>query len=258
MFRIATLNVHQGFHRWNERCHLVVEQLSDLSPDILCLNEISIPKDSGRWLWHEAKKLGLNYSYIQQTKTNMLSEDEGQAILSRFRVLESGHFNYQARGRIAQVVRLEIDGSVVDVYLTHLHHIAQEDGLRQYQVQRLLKWIDGRDQPDSVLICGDFNAIPGMQSIQLMQEKFQATQLLPTFPTALRQKDWGSENTEEHGASSPQFRPLIACLDYIWYQPTLRLVAGGLCFDKPSSRDNSLWPSDHIGIWADVEFQSEG
>jgi hypothetical protein len=29
----------------------------------------------------------------------------------------------------------------------------------------------------------------------------------------------------------------------------------GVCFNKPSPEDYSLWPSDHMGVWADLEFE---
>jgi hypothetical protein len=32
------------------------------------------------------------------------------------------------------------------------------------------------------------------------------------------------------------------------------IVDSGVCFNLPSSEDPSLWPSDHIGVWADLEF----
>jgi hypothetical protein len=32
------------------------------------------------------------------------------------------------------------------------------------------------------------------------------------------------------------------------------LIASGVCFDKPSPADPTLWTSDHAGVWADLEF----
>ena len=145
-FRIATFNLHQGFKRWQERRELIVEQLGALRPDVLALNEISVPLQSGRWLWQAAKeRLGLQYAFAQQTKSSGWSLDEAQGLLTRFPVVETGNLDYLARGRVAQVVRIEIEGQQVDVYVTHLHHVPEEDGLRQYQVQRLFQWIDSRD-----------------------------------------------------------------------------------------------------------------
>lgn len=248
-FRIATFNLHQYLRRWNDRRDLIVQQLVELNADILCLNEVSIPVDSGRWLWHRARDAGLRYAYLQQTKTGGLGDVEGQGILTRFTVLETGFLDFESRGRIAQVARLEFGGQAVDVYLTHLHHIRTEDGLRQYQVQRLLAWVDSRDAPYTRLICGDFNASPEMQSVQLMRQRFQPTQLEPTFTTPLRALvDPDPQFTGEFVGT------FVACMDYIWFAPPLKLMDTGRCFNKPSVNDPNLWPSDHVGVWADFEL----
>lgn len=248
-FRVATFNLHQNLRRWNERRDLIVQQLVELKPDILCLNEVSIPIDSGRWLWHHARDAGLRYNYLQQTKTSGLGEYEGQGILTRFPVLESGFFEFEARGRIAQVARLEVRNDVVDVYLTHLHHIRAEDALRQYQVQRILAWVDSRDAPGAHLICGDFNATPEMQSVQIMRQRFQPTQLEPTFATPLRALvDPDPQFTGEFVGT------FVACTDYIWFAPPVKLIDSGRCFDKPSASNDRIWPSDHVGVWADFEL----
>lgn len=248
-FRVATFNLHQDLRRWKDRRDLIVQQIVELNADILCLNEVAIPVDSGRWLWHRVREAGLRHSYLQQTKTSGLGEIEGQGILTRFPVLESGFLEFEARGRIAQVARVEIGHAVVDVYLTHLHHIRTEDSLRQYQVQRLLAWIDSRETPAARLICGDFNATPEMQSVQFMRQRFQPTQLEPTFATPLRALvDPDPQFTGEFVGT------FVACLDYIWYASPLRLIASSRCFDKPSANDPALWPSDHVGIWADFEL----
>lgn len=248
-FRIATFNLHQDLRRWIDRREVIVQQLAELNADIVCLNEVAIPIDSGRWVWIRTKEKGLRYSYLQQNKTGGLGDVEGQGILTRFPVLESGFFEFEARGRIAQVVKLEIGEADLDVYLTHLHHVRIEDGLREYQVQRLLAWVDSRDAPIARLICGDFNATPEMRSIQLMRQRFQPTQLEPTFATPLRAL------VDPDPQFSGEFEgTFVACLDYIWYAPPLRLIASNRCFDKPSANDHELWPSDHVGVWADFEL----
>ncbi len=131
-FRIATLNLHQGFKRWGERRELIIEQLGILCPDILALNEISVPLQTGRWLQRMAhERLGLRYALVQQTKSGYWTEDEAQGLFTRFPIIETSNLDYLSRGRVAQVVRLEIEGRQVDVYVTHLHHVRGEDGLRQ-------------------------------------------------------------------------------------------------------------------------------
>ena len=249
-FRIATFNLHQGFKRWEERRELIVVELGALRPDIMALNEISVPLQTGRWLWREVnERFNSEYSYIQQNKAGaFISEEEAQGILTHFPVLESGHYEYLARGRIAQVARLKIEGRQIDIYLTHLHHVRDEDGLRQYEVQRLFQWIQSRSDVNTCIVCGDFNAPPDSPSIQLVPKNFRPVQISPTFPTSLSEVDGRS--------SEPEITRLSICLDYIWITQDLIIEKSSLCFNQPASKDASLWPSDHVGVWADLTFKS--
>lgn len=248
-FRIATFNLHQGFKRWKERRELIIEQLGTLRPDVLALNEISVPLQSGRWLQREAReRLGLSYALTQQTKSSGWSMDEAQGLLTRFTIVETGNLDYLSRGRVAQVTRIEIEGRLVDVYVTHLHHVMDEDGLRQYQVQRLFEWVESRDDADARIVCGDFNATPDTPSIRLIPKPFRSVQLEPTCPTGLDAPD-ASRTTISDAAL------LSLCFDYIWVTEELEIQAAGRCFNKPDSNDPTLWPSDHVGVWTDLEFR---
>jgi len=43
-------------------------------------------------------------------------------------------------------------------------------------------------------------------------------------------------------------------LSYVWVSERLKVLASGTCFDQPSPDDAALWPSDHAGVWADIEL----
>jgi len=247
-FRITTFNLHQGFKRWEERRELIVGQLGELSPDILALNEISVPLQTGRWLQQVAReRFGIEYTLIQYTKTNEPSLDEAQGLLTRFPVIETGNLDYLSRSRIAQVTRLDIEGRQVDIYVTHLHHVPEEEGLRQYQVQRLFQWIESRDDLNARIVCGDFNATPDSPSIQLIPNSFNTVQTAPTFPTGLKEKDKPRSESDDD--------ILSFCFDYIWITGDFELRETGRCFDQPDPEDPTLWPSDHVGVWADLQLQ---
>jgi endonuclease/exonuclease/phosphatase family metal-dependent hydrolase len=252
-FRIATFNLHQGFKRWEERRELIVEQLGELSPDILALNEISVPLQTGRWLQQVTRdRLGLQYALIQYNKSNELSQDEAQGLLTSFPVIETGGLEYLARNRIAQVTRVEIEGQYVDIYLTHLHHVPEEDGLRQYEVQRLFQWIESRDDVSTRIVCGDFNATPDEPSIKLIPDSFRTVQTAPTCPTSLEAP---GELPIWHGFARPgPIQPFSWCYDYIWITEKLEVHDAGQCFNQPHPDDPTLWPSDHVGVWADLSL----
>ena len=141
-FRVATLNLEQDHKRWEERRDLVVDQLGRLRPDVLALNEICIPRQTGRWLQRAAdERLGLDYALIQQSKPNAASQLDAEGILTRFPVVETANLDYRARDAVAQVARVRVDGGLLDIYITHLYPSRGKDPLRCPLVDQRLAWI---------------------------------------------------------------------------------------------------------------------
>jgi len=245
-FRIATLNLEQDHKRWEARRPLIVAEIGRLKPDVMAFNEICVPRQSARGLRASAAELtGIDYHLVQQTKVNGLAEVEGEALLTRFPIAETGNLDYQARDMVALVARLRVGDNPLDVYVTHLYKSRGEDSLRLYQVQQLLAWIDSRERVPAI-VCGDFNAIITTPSAALMASRFRPTQAAPTAFTPLADAD-GS-------VTHPYWPRMDRCIDYIWVSEVIGIAASGVCFDQPSRDDASLWPSDHAGVWADLEL----
>jgi endonuclease/exonuclease/phosphatase family metal-dependent hydrolase len=245
-FRVATLNLEQDHKRWEARRRLIGEGVEKLAPDILALNEVSIPQQSARWLRTSAAELtGIDYNLVQQTRANSLSRIEGEALLTRFPVIETENLDYQARDMVALVARIVIGATPVDVYVTHLYMSRGDDALRLFQVQQLLGWIETRRDVSASIVCGDFNASLDAPSAALMATRFRATQTAPTAFTALA----GHDGTVSH----PYWPRMDRCIDYIWVAGDIEVIASDVCFDRPSPDDPTLWPSDHAGVWADLE-----
>ena len=244
-FRVATLNLEQDHKRWEARRELIVQQLGELRPDLFALNEICVPLQTARWLQRMARdRIGLHYTLVQQSKAS--SQIDAEGILTRFSVVETANLDYRARDAAAQVARVEMNGRHLDIYVTHLYASRGEDPLRHYQVQQLLEWIGTRDDVEARVVCGDFNATLEMPSASLMASAFRPTQTEPTAFTPLR--DEGGE------PSHPYWERLDRCIDYIWVAGPIEVRASGLCFNQASPEDPALWPSDHLGVWADLEF----
>jgi len=246
-FRVVSLNLEQNHKRWEKRRELIVQEMERLKPDLVALNEVSVPLQTGRWLQQLGReKLGVPYVLIQQSKVNAASQVEAEAILTRFTVIEAANLEYRVEDSVAQVVRLDIEGRLLDLYVTHLYKSRGADSVRQQQVERLLDWINSRDDIDARVVCGDFNATLDMPSMQLMSQQFRPTQTRPTAFTPLTNED----GTPSH----PYWERFDRCIDYIWTTKSLIIRSSGLCFDQPASDDPTLWPSDHLGVLADVDF----
>lgn len=246
ILRIATLNLEQDQKRWDARRELIAGQLKDLHPDFFALNEIHIPSETGRWLQRAAAKLGgIKYALLQQSKVGADSRTQAEGLLTRYPVIETANLDYCSHNCVALAARFEIDGGLLDVYVTHLIAARVEDTARQDQVAQLLEWIRKR-QADFSVVCGDFNAAPDQPSIRLMSTAFHLTQSQPTAFTPLREP--GGSPTH------PEWQRFDRCIDYIWLSESITVKASGLCFDRPAEDDPDLWPSDHVGVWADLEL----
>ena len=245
ILRIATLNLEQNHKRWECRRELIIQEMEKLKPNIFALNEICIPLQTGRWLQRTAReRLGIHYTLIQQSKVNSTSNVDGEALLTRNAVVETANLDYRAQDAVAMVSRIEAEGRLMDVYVTHLYRSRGDDALRLYQVQQLLEWIQSRDDVEAKIVCGDFNATLEMPSARLMETMFRPTQTEATAFTPLQDSD--------RTVSHPYWERFDRCIDYIWVAGPINVKAGGVCFNRPSDDDPSLWPSDHAGVWADL------
>jgi endonuclease/exonuclease/phosphatase family metal-dependent hydrolase len=246
-FRVATLNLEQDHKRWSDRQPLISAEIAALRPDVIAFNEVSVPLQTAKLLRDAATAAtGIPYNLVQQTRVNGLSKVEGEALLSRFQIVETGNFDYQARDIVALVARVVVEGAPVDFYVTHLYMSRGDDSLRLFQVQQLLNWIDTRADGTPSIVCGDFNASLDAASAGLMTTRFRPTQTAPTAFTPLADRDGA--------VSHPYWPRLDRCIDYIWISDGIEALASAVCFNRPSPDDLSLWPSDHAGVWADLQI----
>lgn len=245
--RVATLNLELNQKCWKQRRELIVQQLGDMRPDAWALNEIHVPTRTGNWLQKTAAEVsGIAYTLVQQTKVGEDSRTQAEGLLTRFPVIETANLDYHSHNCVALAARFAVDGVGVDVYVTHLIAAHVDDSARQYQIARLLEWIQTRRDADHSIICGDFNAVPDQASIRLMMQAYRPTQTQPTAFTPLREP--GGKPTH------PEWQRFDRCIDYIWVSESVKISASGLCFNKPAAGNSDLWPSDHVGVWADLEL----
>lgn len=245
--RVATLNLEQDHKRWEKRRELVVGQLAAIDPDVFAMNEVCIPLQTARWIQKAMKaRHGRDYALVQQTRVNGLSAVEGEALLTRLPIVETGNLDYRTRDMVALVARVRGGPHVLDVYVTHQYMSRGDDSLRLFQAQQLLAWIESRNDVAASIVCGDFNATLDAPSASLMATRFRPTQTKPTAFTPLA----GDAGDITH----PYWARMDRCIDYIWVKGALEVVASEVCFNEGSPDDPSLFPSDHAGVWADLRL----
>ena len=126
----------------------------------------------------------MKYTLLQQSKVGEDSRTQAEGLLTRYPVIETASLDYRSHNCVALAARFEIDGRLLDVYVTHLIAARVEDAARQYQVGQLREWIRTRDDADFAVVCGDFNASPDQPSIRLMSGAFR--RLKPNRPPSRR------------------------------------------------------------------------
>jgi len=247
ILRIATLNLEQNHKRWETRRELIAGELRELQPDLCALNEIHVPSETGRWLQQTVKNAGgPHYALLQQAKAGDDGRVEAEGLLARIPVMETASLDYRLHDCVALAARFEVQDRLLDVYVTHLIATRVPEAAREFQVGELLEWICRRGDLAQSVICGDFNVSPDQPSARKMCEYFAPTQTEPTAFTPLRELDGPPTH--------PEWPRLDRCFDYIWMPKTMKLKASGRCFDRPAENNPELWPSDHVGVWADLEI----
>ena len=253
MLTVATINLRNRADRWLKRRHLLVAQLVDAAPDLISLQEISMPIGQGRWLRNQinVRLSGSSrrpYRLIQRRKHHLTKGYyEGVGVLTKLPVLSYDSLPLGYGGRVALRVIVELSSrQSVDFVAVHLHHIAHDRQARLEQVMKLTGWLNRQQRAPHQIIAGDFNELPTGLAIVQMRQGYRSAftevhgyEPLATFPTALVQPlgDWSG------------------CLDYIFLSAAVGPVRTARIFcDEPDDSDDTLYPSDHVGLLAEIEM----
>ena len=207
--RIMTYNIHMGF---NTKGYMDLEEIARViegnGADILALQEVSRgwvingSIDTLEWL---ADRLDMQYIFMPASDAVW-----GNAVLSKYplKLVKSGflpRMNAPLR-RSYLIAEVEIpDGKTINIICTHLHQIEDEGGIREIQVQELLKQWDGLER---TVIMGDFNGEKGSDEIEMMY----------SVGLTDSQLESGKEDELTYVHKEPLGR-----IDYIWVTPDIEI-----------------------------------
>ncbi len=249
--RVATLNVRNTADRWKERRSLVVEQLVDLQPDVIGIQELRRFPKQGKWILDQVNQMipgnKPHYSIYISYKTGLYRLREGIGLMSRLPVINRDRLNLLGGNRVAQRIEVKLpSGGVLEVYNTHFHHAENANDIRSIQARMILAWMAQRHAIPKVLV-GDFNDVPDSATINILYghlrptfQEFHGAEPAGTVPTQLRE-----DNRHEE--------PKV--IDYIFINEHLEICNATTSFDQSSESDATLVPSDHIGLVADLKLR---
>ena len=260
----------------------VMRILENLSPDIICLQEVDHYKDfyfprlSHNYEVFEEKRTGgedsliiaffkKNFIFLKKTVIsydNEVSEElfETSQLQDRFR-----------KGNKALI--LEIQSSrTKEKYIvvnTHLHWDPKEEDVKLFQMVQLLKYLENRySRKEKLVICGDFNSLPDSRQIQLLlKEKTQITDFWKKKHRNLKFRSAYSKYRQKNQRSEhPSFTNYTGnfkgVLDYIFYSRKSPLLLKRI-LKIPKSGElreniaipNRKWPSDHLPLLAEFSVE---
>ena len=249
---VATINIHGRKDRWLERRHLLVTQLMDSGADLISLQEISSPIRQAVWL---CKQINVRlsgsdkgpYQLVQKgNRRGMRGFSSGIGVLSRLPVLYSESTNLGYGGRIALRAHVELPShQTMDFVTTQLHHVPYEREARQDQAMKLMAWLYGHKRVPIQVLTGDMNEAPDGLAVNHVKQSFRSAyeavygrEPLATCPTTLAYSSYGT----------------ACCFDYIFISTAVRRVTKAKIFcDESASDDNTLYPSDHVGLLATIQ-----
>lgn len=257
LLKVATINLRNRADRWLKRRHTLVSQLVDSEPDVIALQEISLSVNQGRWLQRQVN-LRLSgdgnrpYQLVQERRRHPSMMFEAVGMLSKLPVVYSDAANLGYQGRVAVRANLQLPPTQtrsrqqsLDFVSVHLHHPSEDRDARLEQAMAMVGWLNERRRVPLQVIAGDFNETPDGPAIRFVKQSYRSAyeervgrEPLATFPTALPQ-------------------PLIdyaACIDYVFVSPAVYNVSDARIFcDKPDAEDDTLYPSDHVGLLVTLE-----
>jgi endonuclease/exonuclease/phosphatase family metal-dependent hydrolase len=240
--KILTLNLRHHRDRWAERFPLVVDVIHRHRPDLIGFQEVWRPIDQADAILERVPELALELKVVPKQGD---FGREGIAIASRYPIISHQSLDLPGGERVAQRALVDVDGVRFCFANTHLHDKPVDERIRLPQMQALLQWLCDTDHP--TILTGDMNAQPQSTTIlaakgpyQSAYEAVHGSEPQATFPTPLV-----SNFHPDQGS----------VIDYIFFaRDNLQAKAASIVANRPHPEDETLYPSDHFGILAAIEF----
>jgi endonuclease/exonuclease/phosphatase family metal-dependent hydrolase len=232
ILKVLQWNMSQGYGTDGQsNIDRIVDFIVNKRPDVISFNEImkySTNNQPQMIADRLRARTGQTWTYHWIQKTGAAS-GEGECVMTRLHVDATDDYLLTVSRSVA-MVRLNVNGRIVNVFSTHLDH--QSSSTRLAQVRQLVSWAD--NHAEQRIIAGDFNGWPGTQEITEMGRTHYdgwavavANGLDYSFPG---NPDGNTRNTR---------------IDYVWYSrgATALRVTRAEVFDTRNA--SGAKPSDH-------------
>jgi endonuclease/exonuclease/phosphatase family metal-dependent hydrolase len=241
-FSVLTYNIWHDQRDWPARKAMMLAEIRELNPDIIGLQEVLQRETLPNQAETLARELGYEYTF-STTDPPDRAHRYGNAILSRHPVLATDMrlLNPRDDYRTAAHMRVNINGLVVDVYNTHLHHTRDGGAIRREQIEDLLDFVESTREGTDVILMGDFNANPDWPELQLVTADY-----IDTFAMFV-----DDPLSEDHATLNWHIGHSKRRIDYVFQHrasmDSFRPVNSRIVLTEPDET-GEVWASDHFGV----------
>jgi endonuclease/exonuclease/phosphatase family metal-dependent hydrolase len=246
------------------RLEMAIRELAALEPDIVALQEASQSRRHGNVPERIARRLGMQVIFAPATErlfgfwpldqliVGLMGFKEGSAILSRFPIVASEVYDLPRcrrwlDPRILLRAELSTPAGPLQIFSTHT---ARGD---ECQIQRVGELVREHRGTGPALLMGDFNTPETSRVVAALREE-------ASFVDAFR-----SANPDATGATvwqriEVERRTASRRVDFIFVLNGLESMTGvrssRVVLDRPGRLPDGapLWPSDHYGVFAEIEI----
>lgn len=263
---VMTLNIWNDQGPWPQRVRLIRDEIEILDPDLIGFQEVLQGEDLDLL---DDILVGTSYhrDFVGTIESWPRSGvDFGNAIASRWPILSRSEFilpNVEGNEtRAALYCTIESPFGLVCFGCTHLNWKVDQGAIRERQVvalvDRLMAECDSIDFPP--ILVGDFNAVPESAEIRYLK----GLQSLDGKSIYLRDA-WSHAGGGSEGLTWSRSNPYVMQwldpdrrIDYIFVglpQPDGlgEILSCKIVFD---SQHEGIWPSDHFGVYAELQAEA--
>lgn len=268
--RLLTINLWNEQGPWLRRLELLAERLTELAPDVVCLQEVRERAGAGedpgvpnqaRWLAEHAAE---SWHHAVAGAQPWGGGVEGLGLLSRWPIERQEVCRLPSRGRnqrLCLAASISVEGRSIWVATTHLAYRLRDGALREQQVEAADAFLQRLRRPgQTTVLAGDFNAVAESDEIRFLLGQHSLTGRRTYWQDA-----WSCCHPGQAGptwcASNPYTEslgwfPRDRRLDYIFVSPQTRegrarVRSCAIVCQQPD--EGGVYVSDHWGVLAELD-----
>ena len=265
---VLTLNLWHDSGPWEHRRQRIQDWIARLDPDLIGFQE-ALQGESFDQVASLFEDGAYHLDFVHASSFwGERAASFGNAIASRWPIVDREEIRLPDRGdgetRTALSVTVEAPVGEVSFTCTHLNWRLHHGEVRERQVASLADFVLRRRPKDGFppIVVGDFNADPESDEIRYMTGHHSIEGKRVFFHDAWRVigregsgMTWSNRNPYTQTAFEPDRR-----IDYIFTGYPLASGVGVLerCEVVCNEAEESVWPSDHFGLYAELRTEPRG